>query len=308
MNYLKIMLKGAVVGVGMIIPGISGGTLAVLLGIYDKLIVSISNLRKDFKNSILFLLPFLFGMGIAFAAMYFPLRLALAHIPFELCMTFVALMLCSTPKIGFDAYHSGFHKIDILWSVLAFGVCFGLCFIPFGNDLVLNLHMAWYMYPSLILIGILVSIALVVPGISGSMLLLILGLYQPLLDTFTNLIQTPLDAIVILLLFGIGLIIGFFTIAKLMRYLLKNFEHQTRWAILGFVIASIIALFLAFDFKDLLTPLHIGLGCGCFVLVGLIYGGVLLIYRKYWPIPKGEPNRLEAPQELPTSNLEEPVE
>ena len=87
MKYLKLIAKGAVVGIGMIIPGVSGGTLAVLLGIYDELILRISSLRKELKKGLLFLLPFLLGMILAFMAMYFPLKLAIEHIPFELCMT-----------------------------------------------------------------------------------------------------------------------------------------------------------------------------------------------------------------------------
>lgn len=280
MKYLKIMAMGAVIGLGVIIPGVSGGTLAVMLGIYEEFITSISDLRKEFKKSIKFLLPLLLGMILAFGAMYFPLKLALEHIPFELCMIFVALMLCSVPKIGEEAYNSGFHKWDILFSIVAFGVCFGLCFIPIGKELELNLHMPWYMYPSLFLVGILSSVALVVPGISGSMLLLIIGLYKPLLNTISNLFKTPLDAFVILVIFAVGLVIGFFTIAKLMKHLLSKFEHQTKWAIFGFVIASIIALFLAFDFKDLLTPLHIGIGCACFVFIVAVFISIVYFLKK----------------------------
>ena len=279
MKYLKLIVKGAVVGIGMIIPGVSGGTLAVLLGIYDELILRISSLRKELKKGLLFLLPFLLGMILAFMAMYFPLKLAIEHIPFELCMTFVALMLVSCPKMCLEAYKTGLHKIDILCSLFAFCLCIGLCFIPLGNDIVLNLNMAWYMYPLLFISGILASVALVIPGISGSMLLLIIGLYKPLLDTISNILTTPLDSIVILLLFAIGLLIGFFSIAKLMRFLLKRFVHQTKWAIVGFVIASIIGLFLTFDFKDLLTPLHIGVGIGCFICI-IILSVILFWFTK----------------------------
>ena len=290
MKYLKIMAKGAIIGLGMIIPGVSGGTLAVLLGIYEELILRINNLKKEFKASMKFLLPLLLGMVLAFGAMYYPMKLALEHIPFELCLIFVALMACSTPKIGKDAYNSGFHKWDIVFSIIAFAVCFGLCFIPIGEELELNLHMPWYMYPSLFLVGILSSIELVVPGISGSMLLLIIGLYKPLLNTISNLFKTPLDAFVILLIFAVGLVIGFFTIAKLMKYLLSKFEHQTKWAIFGFVIASIIALFLAIDFKDLLTPFHVGIGCACFIVI--VAGFILLLYfikKKRRSIEQEEP-------------------
>ncbi|MDE7263459.1 MAG: DUF368 domain-containing protein [Anaeroplasmataceae bacterium] len=282
MRFLSVMAKGAVIGIGMIIPGVSGGTLAVLLGIYEELILRISTLKSNFKAGIQFLFPLVLGMILAFAAMYYPLKLALEHIPFELCMIFVGLMICSTPKIGIDAYHSGFHKLDILFLLLAFGLCLGLCFIPIGEDLELNLKMPWYMFPSLFLVGFLASVALVVPGISGSMILLVIGFYKPLLDAISHLFSTPLDAFVILLLFAVGLVIGFFTIAKLMRHLLEKYENQTKWAILGFVLASILALFFAIDYKDTWTAMHIGIGCGCFILIVFSYCGFYFLFFKKW--------------------------
>lgn len=280
MKYLKLIAKGAVIGVGMIIPGVSGGTLAVLLGIYEDLILHISSLRKNFKDSIKFLSPILLGMIIAFLAMYFPLKLALEHIPFEVCMVFSAMMICSTPKICMEAYHNGFQIKDILFVVFSFALCLGLCFIPMGSDIELNFSMAWYFYMVLFVVGVLASVALVVPGISGSMLLLILGLYLPLLNTISNIKNNPGESIAILSIFAVGLVIGFFTIAKLMRFLLKKWQRQTMWAIVGFVVASIIAIFLAFDFKGLLTPLHVGLGIGAFIMVCVLYFGVIFLYKK----------------------------
>ena len=112
------------------------------------------------------------------------------------------------------------------------------------------------------------------------MLLLILGLYLPLLNTISNIKNNPGESIAILAIFAVGLVIGFFTIAKLMRFLLKKWQRQTMWAIVGFVVASIIAIFLAFDFKEFLTPLHIGLGIGAFIMVCVLYFGVLFLYKK----------------------------
>ena len=149
-----------------------------------------------------------------------------------------------------------------------------------GSDIELNFSMAWYFYIVLFMVGVLASVALVVPGISGSMLLLILGLYLPLLNTISNIKNNPGESIAILAIFAVGLVIGFFTIAKLMRFLLKKWQRQTMWAIVGFVVASIIAIFLAFDFKEFLTPLHIGLGIGAFIMVCVLYFGVLFLYKK----------------------------
>ena len=109
-NFLINTAQGAVIGVAMIIPGVSGGTLAVLMNVYDKLINSISNLRRDFKNSIKFLLPILLGAGIAVAAMYFPLKYALKYAPFPTVMLFAGLMAGSFPKIVKDGLKQGFQR------------------------------------------------------------------------------------------------------------------------------------------------------------------------------------------------------
>ena len=82
-NSLINLFKGALIGVSMIIPGVSGGTVAVLLNIYNELIEAISNLKSEFKKSFKFLLPIAIGMVLAFVAMYFPLKLALKYIPLE---------------------------------------------------------------------------------------------------------------------------------------------------------------------------------------------------------------------------------
>ena len=71
-DFFKLFATGALIGIAMIIPGVSGGTLAVLMGVYDRLIGAISDLRRDFKKNIVFLLPIIFGAVVGIAAMYFP--------------------------------------------------------------------------------------------------------------------------------------------------------------------------------------------------------------------------------------------
>lgn len=244
---LKNFACGAAIGIAVIIPGVSGGTIAVLTNIYDKIIAAISNIFKDFKNSFLFLLPILAGAAAAFVAMYFPLQYALEYAPLPTVLLFSGLMAGTLPKLIRDGSKQGFRPAtDIAALVLPMAVIVGICFIPEMGNVDLGIEMPVWGYFALIGVGVLGACALVVPGISGSMLLLILGYYQPVLDAFSLLATEFGHSLLVLALFAVGVVIGFFTIAKLMKFLLERFPRTTYWAIIGFVIGSVPAIFIAF--------------------------------------------------------------
>ncbi len=285
-NFFTDAAKGAAIGVAMIIPGVSGGTLAVLLNIYDKLIGAVSNILKDFKNSFKILAPILLGAVIAIVAAYFPLKYALEHAPFPTVMLFAGLMLGSCPKMVKDGVKNGFKKLDILSIALPLMLVIGICFIPNLGNADLSSSMPVWGYFVLILVGALASCALVVPGVSGSMLLLIFGYYNSIMvDTISGLKTDFGHSLLVLAVFAVGLIIGFFSIAKLMKFLMGKFPRATNWAIIGFVIGSIPAIFITFDSNfekygfiySVLSPAHIAVGCVLCVL-GIIGTFVLTAY------------------------------
>lgn len=285
-NFLLDAIKGAAIGVAMIIPGVSGGTLAVLLNIYDKLISAVSNIFKDFKNSVKTLLPILLGAVLAVVAVYFPLKYALKYAPFPTVMLFAGLMAGSCPKIVKDGIKNGFKKIDILSVTLPLLLVIGICFIPNLGSADLSASMPVWGYFVLILIGAVASCALVVPGVSGSMLLLIFGYYNAIMvDTIDGLKTNFGHSVLVLLTFAVGLIIGFFSIAKLMKYLLCKFPRATNFAIIGFVIGSIPAIFITFNDNfekygftyNVLSVPHIVIGCVLCVL-GIIGAYALTAY------------------------------
>lgn len=265
------MAKGGAIGLAMIIPGVSGGTLAVLLGVYDKIIDSVGNLFKKFKESFLFLLPIALGAILAFAALYYPLKYALAYAPFPTILLFAGLMVGSVPDLVKKSEKNGFVKFDTIGLVLACLLVIGICFIPNLGDVDLSANMEVWEYFLLLFMGMLASCALVVPGVSGSMLMLIFGYYQPLLASISALKVTFGHSLLVLATFAVGVIIGFFTIAKLMQFLLKRFRRATYWSIVGFVIGSIPAVIITFFHKygsslDVyLVPLQIALGVILFV-------------------------------------------
>ena len=271
-DFLINTAKGAAIGVAMIIPGVSGGTLAVLLKVYDKMIDSIGNLRKHFLESVKFLFPILLGAVLAFAAALYPLNKALEYAPFPTMLLFAGLMAGSCPKLFLDDKKNGFAKTDIIAIALPLIAVIGICFIPGLKEADLSATMAWYQYLLVALIGIVASCALVVPGISGSMLLMIFGYYTPILGLFSAVFETPLHALCVLACFAIGVVIGFFTIAKLMQILLKKFPRVTGWAIFGFVVGSIPAVIITFFNKygaQVLNALQISLGVVFFIVGAL---------------------------------------
>lgn len=271
-DFLKKMGIGAVIGVSMIIPGVSGGTLAVLLNVYDRLIQAISDLRRDFKNSFMFLLPIILGAVIGIAAMYYPLKLALKYIPFPTVMLFIGLMVGSIPKLLKDGISRGFTKLNTLSIVIPLAAVIGICFIPGLGEADLSPSMSAHGYFLLILIGAVASCALVIPGVSGSMLLLIFGYYEGILNTVSALKTDFGHSVLVLLGLFVGLLIGFFSIAKLMKFLLAKYPRGTMWAIIGFVLGSIPAIFITYNgnFPDFvyssLPPAHIAVGCVLCVL------------------------------------------
>lgn len=276
------MVKGAVIGVAMIIPGVSGGTLAVIMNVYNKLIDAISNLRKQFKESFMFLLPILLGAVIAVCAVYFPLKLALEHFPFPTVMLFLGLMIGSCPKILKDGIKAGFGKVHIISFLIPLAVVIGICFIPGLGEADLSVGMPVYGYFLIILIGAVASCALVVPGISGSMLLFILGYYNSILGAVSDLRFTFGHSLLVLFLFAVGLIIGFFSIAKLMKLLLNRFPKGTMWAIIGFVAGSLPAILITYNgnFPD--KPFSSLGGAEIAVGIALSVVGILLSLALIW--------------------------
>ena len=279
-KFFKNFAMGAGIGVAMIIPGVSGGTIAVLFNVYEKLIGAISDLRKDFKNSFFFLLPIALGALCGIAALYFPLKYAIQYAPVPTILLFAGLMTGSLPKLFKDTRKNGFKPTDFIALILPLALVVGICFIPALGQADLSADMPVWGYFVLIAIGALASCALVVPGVSGSLLLLIFGYYQPILDVISQIFSDFPHSLLVLALFAAGLIAGFFSIAKLMKLLLKKFPRATGWAIMGFVLGSIPALCFTDEFLNAkIDGVQIAVGA-LLCLAGVILSAAIAAYAE----------------------------
>lgn len=257
MTFLMDVIKGTLIGIANIIPGVSGGTMAVSLGIYDKLISSVSGIFKDWKKSLLTLLPIILGCGIGIVAFTYAVEYLLSRHTFVTCMAFVGLILGGIPVLTASLKKElarGSSKIGFS-GILAFAILFCVAvFLPMLNaddEVLKTFAVTPGTMAALFLVGVIASATMVVPGVSGSLVMMILGYYYGIINT----IKSFLDALkvfdmaglasgfALLVPFGIGVLLGIFLIAKLITFLFEKFGVQTYCAILGLIIASPFAIF-----------------------------------------------------------------
>lgn len=267
---LKIMLKGMVFGVANIIPGVSGGTIALTLGIYEDLIKAISNILKSFKKSMSLLIPF--GLGAAISIVVFSkiINYTLTKFPTMTILFFIGLIIGGLPLITEKVKGKKVKVRYIVLMLLTFAFILVISFLnENSNNVVLSSDPITYIL--LFLVGVVAAATMVIPGISGSFVLMLIGYYKPIINTIDELtsFNNVFQNILILIPFGLGVVIGIITIAKLLEYLFKKYKIETYYAIIGFIVASIITLFLTLNLPHNLAELILSF---IFLIIGILCG------------------------------------
>lgn len=275
--FIKNLLKGVVIGIANVIPGVSGGTMMVVMGIYDKLIHVVSHFFKEFKKNLPFLIAILIGMLIAIFGGSVVIRFLFDRLPLPTTFLFIGLILGGLPmmrkrvkgekfKVGYAIAFAAFAALVIVMALLgdATGREASLSLTPVGILL-------------LFLVGVIAAGTMVIPGVSGSMVLLILGYYNPVIGTISDFVsgirngdkELMLHSFLILLVFGIGVIVGIVFFAKLIEMIFNRFPMYAYWAIIGLIVSSPVAILLMSSFGVITLPaVLLGilfLVIGCFV-------------------------------------------
>ena len=247
MDFLKRMVYGAVIGVANVIPGVSGGTMAVILGIYDKLLESIS--FKNLKRNILYLLPIALGGGAGILALSKAIKFVLANYPIATNFAFIGLILGSIPMIwkrarnpkGDPKGESSVSPLNILFFVLAFGVMLLLAFINRGSiENAVQTQLTPVLAIQLFFASIASAFAMLLPGISGSFIMLLLGCYATVISAISDL------NIILLLPVGAGCVVGLLLGALLISKLMKKYPQAAYMAILGLIAGSLFSIYPGF--------------------------------------------------------------
>lgn len=244
-QYAYFFIAGLVFGLANVIPGVSGGTMAVVFGIYERLIGLIANFRTQWKKELDFVIPMGLGGGIAILVFGKAMDWVLANYPALANAFFTGVIIGSLPMLIKKTYQTakGAWKINlgnILPGIVTLGVMLWMTFSTAGESVAREMTFSVGNAILMVIYGVIAAACMIIPGISGSFVMVMMGAYGTVINAVANL------NISLLMPFGIGALLGVFGCAKLIRFLLTKFEMPTYSAILGFVIGSIPAVFPGF--------------------------------------------------------------
>ena len=260
---LKTIVKGFIVGSSMMIPGVSGGSMAMILGEYDRLISSIPSLfsRKTFLESLKYLSVFVFAALAGIVIVARPLEILINRYALIIMYLFLGAVCGTIPMMVRKAHSEGFDLKSLVCVILGIILVFSIELIPEG---IFNPSLDSGFFDILIQVfgGILVSVGLVLPGISTSYLLLVLGLYEPIIEALSNNQFTLLIPIVL------GLLVGILALTKILEIAMSRYPKITYMMILGFLLGSI---------KEIYPGLPSGIGI--LIAIILFVLGFFVVYK-----------------------------
>ncbi len=229
-------IKGLIIGGTMLVPGVSGGSMAMILGIYNRLVSSISSFNKNKKENILFLLFFVLGAGIGMILFAKPLLSLIEAYPKPVLFAILGIVAGGLPMIYKEANVINFSTKQTIYVLIGLFTVLGIGIIP--TDLFTLSNISGFSHTVFLLItGFIAAIALVLPGISVSYLLLLMGLY----DKTMNAIST-LD-LLFLIPMALGVIIGILMITRILEKAMSEHPQPTYLIIIGFVLGSMATAF-----------------------------------------------------------------
>lgn len=268
------------------VPGVSGGTIAFILGFYDKFINSLNSLvsTKSNKEEKLESLKFLIKIGIGWAvgmvlAVLFISSVFTTHI-YKISSLFLGFIIFSLPLIFREekAEIVGKYK-NIIFAVIGILVVAAITYFNpatsggTGTNLSLdNLNIGLIAY--VFVVGAIAICAMILPGISGSTLLLIFGIYAPIMTAVKSVIKFDFSYLPIVIVFGLGVITGIVSIIRLLRYLLANHRSKVIYTIIGLMIGSLYAVVMG---PTTLEIPEAPMGFGEFSILFFLLGGGLIL-------------------------------
>lgn len=262
---LILFIKGVVLGVAFVIPGVSGGTLAVLMGIYEELIEAASNFYKsiaDFKKYIMYLLPI--GLGVVFSVAVFAklIKFGLDKAPIITILIFLGMIIGGIPALVRNVKGTKTNLKDMTLMLVGLIIVISMLIFHKSNSNVVLTNMSITGYITLLLVGAIAAVTMVVPGISGSFTLMLIGYYEPILNLVNDItsFKNLGPNLILIFTFMLGVFIGIIFISKIIEWCLKHYKRETYYAIIGFVLSSIISvIYEVSKFPFNLTHLIIGI-------------------------------------------------
>lgn len=254
---LKTILQGVVVGVANIIPGVSGGTMMVAMGLYDKLIHAITHIKSEFGKSMKLILPILIGAALAIVILSRVFEFLLDTYPIPTNFAFCGLIAGSLPFI-FEKVKGHRPTVSRMIPLLVFfAIVILMAVMGETGGKAADVSFTLINEIKLLLVGIVAAATMVIPGVSGSMMLMLLGYYDTILRTINHFMDALFAFDVpellvqcgILIPFGIGVLLGIFLIAKIIEFIFARAEIHAYYAIIGLIVASPVAILIKIDWS-----------------------------------------------------------
>ncbi|MEI3605333.1 DUF368 domain-containing protein [Pseudogracilibacillus sp. SE30717A] len=233
----KNIYRGMAMGVSDVVPGVSGGTIAVLLGFYNQLIAAINGLfTREWKKHLGFLIPLGIGMALAIFSFSRLMDWLLNYYEQPTYYFFIGLIIGILPYLFRESdARNKFKWQHVLLLFVGIFLISRLNISPDEGAIITDRSFSIYLL--LFFSGFIASAAMILPGISGSLVLVVIGVYK----TVINAVST-FDFTVIIIV-GIGIALGIITMSKVIHYFLRNYQTATFALIIGLVIGSVFVIF-----------------------------------------------------------------
>ena len=242
MNNLVKILKGTIIGIGAILPGVSGAVIAAAFKVYEELVVALDGFVKHPLKSIKSIWQYLVGIILGVIISYFLVSIIFDYAPLPVTFLFLGLILGEIPQLIKEVKGIKIKPSHIIVSIVSAVLMVGVLFL---DPLNLNFE-GGIKYLIYALIGVLMALSFIVPGLSGTMLLMALGFYSLFLgigsDARTYLAENDFKSLFMLtpdlLIVFVGLVVGALLLVKPIHYFLKKKPVHFNYAVLGIVIIS----------------------------------------------------------------------
>lgn len=305
-NILKQLIQGIIIGFAFI-SGMGGGTVAILMGIYDDLVRGVADFNKNPKYSIKILWPWIVGAIIGVGALVYPIQLAIEHFPIPTTALIVGLTIGGLREITKITHKKANYK-NILFAFIAmlFAAAIGvISWFSSSSGTLASLGANEIIIA--FVIGFVESAAIVAPGISGTQFLLAIGYLNAVLALVTGLFSggSIVTNVVLIFIIAIGFLVGVIAVSKIMKFFLTKYRIPTYFVLLGFIVGSIFACFVNGDIKTsyvIFSPWTSASLWTIIVSVVLLVSGFVLSYflLKYVESQKSEANNKN--EEMENSN------
>lgn len=247
-SWFKGAINGFFIGLAIIVPGISGATISIIFKLYDSIVYAVSQLLKHFGKAFVWLLPLIVGGIIGIVLGFFGVQYALDYIPFGIICLFAGLMIGAFPSVWKEI--SGARKTPWRWTLLAIGIVIPILLsalttniLPSSGDKSLT-GLGIGDYIILLVIGIVVALTQLVPGLSASAFLMMTGYFTVLVNSISlSYWKENPSVFIVYVVLVVGFIVGLLAFSSLLNLLFKKKRETSFFLIVGLSIGSIVCMF-----------------------------------------------------------------